>query len=126
MAALVGAMVEKGPGHGPDFFTVDVSFYMCYVLQCGVSVFEMWVLGERKSWFAPVLFVPYWKAFPREREDRRQKQPRKRTTKHDRHERQTRNEENGIEKRPPWTANKHSEGAERMRYARNVVSLLLC
>ncbi|CAM9544710.1 unnamed protein product [Ectocarpus sp. 12 AP-2014] len=25
VAALVGAMVEKGPGHGPDFFTVDGS-----------------------------------------------------------------------------------------------------
>lgn len=25
VAALVGAMVEKGSGHGPDFFTVDVS-----------------------------------------------------------------------------------------------------
>ncbi|CAM9586798.1 unnamed protein product, partial [Hapterophycus canaliculatus] len=23
VAALVGAMVEKGTGHGPDFFTVD-------------------------------------------------------------------------------------------------------
>lgn len=27
VAALVGAMVEKGPGHGPDFFTVDVSLF---------------------------------------------------------------------------------------------------
>lgn len=25
VAALVGAMVEKGSGHGPDFFTIDVS-----------------------------------------------------------------------------------------------------
>lgn len=28
VAALVGAMVEKGPGHGPDFFTVDVRIFV--------------------------------------------------------------------------------------------------
>jgi len=29
VAALVGAMVEKGSGHGPDFFTIDVSAACC-------------------------------------------------------------------------------------------------
>lgn len=24
-------MVEKGPGHGPDFFTVDVSIMLVYI-----------------------------------------------------------------------------------------------